>query len=94
MRELHLLAPPPWSDYDLLDTGDGAKLERFGPYTLVRPESQALWPRGLPEREWQRADAVFEKSRGGDEGPGSGASAAPCPTSGRCAMTACGSGCA
>ncbi len=70
MQELHLLAPPAWSEYDLLDTGDGAKLERFGPYTLVRPESQALWPRGLPEREWQRADAVFEKSRGGDEGPG------------------------
>lgn len=70
MQELHLLAPPEWSDYELLDTGDGAKLERFGPYTLVRPETQALWPRGLPEREWQRADAVFEKSRGGDEGPG------------------------
>lgn len=70
MYELDLLAPPPWDDYELIDTGDGAKLERFGPYRLVRPETQALWPRGLPESEWQSADAIFEKQRGGDEGPG------------------------
>jgi 23S rRNA (cytosine1962-C5)-methyltransferase len=67
---LRLLAPPPWSDYELLDSGGGAKLERFGPYTLVRPETQAIWAPRLPEREWQRADATFEKSRGGDDGPG------------------------
>lgn len=71
MPELHLLVPPPWSDYELLDSGNGAKLERFGPYTLVRPETQAIWKPNLPEREWQRADATFEKSRGGDDGPGS-----------------------
>lgn len=71
MPELQLLAPPRWSDYDLLDSGNGAKLERFGPYTLVRPETQAIWRPHLPEREWQQADAMFEKSRGGDDGPGS-----------------------
>lgn len=70
MPELHLLAPPPWSDYELLDSGHGAKLERFGPYTLVRPETQAIWTPNLPEREWQRADATFEKTKGGDDGPG------------------------
>jgi 23S rRNA (cytosine1962-C5)-methyltransferase len=70
MPELHLLAPPDWSDYELLDSGNGAKLERFGPYTLVRPETQAIWTPNLPEREWQRADATFEKSKGGDDGPG------------------------
>lgn len=70
MPELHLLAPPPWSDYELLDSGNGAKLERFGLYTLVRPETQAIWTPSLPEREWQRADATFEKSKGGDDGPG------------------------
>lgn len=67
---LYLLEPARWSDYELLDTGNGAKLERFGPYTLVRPESQAIWRPSLLERDWQRADAVFEKSKGGDEGPG------------------------
>lgn len=76
---LHLLAPPPWVDYALLDSGAGAKLERFGPYTLVRPETQAIWPRRLPEREWQRADAAFEKSRGGDDGPGQWHTRRPLP---------------
>lgn len=79
MSELHLLAPPPWSDYALLDSGNGAKLERFGPYTLVRPETQAIWPPSLPEREWQRADATFEKTRGGDEGPGQWQTPRPLP---------------
>ena len=72
MPELHLLAPPPWSDYELLDSGGGAKLELFGPYTLVRPETQAIWPQTLPEREWRQADARFEKTKGGDDGPGQG----------------------
>lgn len=70
MPELKLLAPPAWSDYELLDSGNGLKLERFGPYTLVRPETQAIWAPSRSERDWQRADATFEKSRGGDDGPG------------------------
>ncbi len=70
MPALHLLAPPAWDDYELLDSGNGAKFERFGAYSLVRPETQAIWPPSLPEREWQRADATFEKTRGGDDGPG------------------------
>lgn len=65
-----MLAPPPWDDYELIDSGNGAKLERFGSYTLVRPETQAIWPPNLSEREWQRADASFEKTRGGEEGAG------------------------
>ena len=32
-----------WSDYALLDSGDGRKLERYGPYSVVRPEPPALW---------------------------------------------------
>ena len=38
-------------DYELLDSGDGRKLERFGDYTLARPCSQALWPPSLPAAE-------------------------------------------
>jgi len=56
---IHLLVADGWEDYELLDCGAGAKLERFGPYRFVRPESGAIWPRGLPEREWAAADAVF-----------------------------------
>jgi 23S rRNA (cytosine1962-C5)-methyltransferase len=66
MAELNLLAPPPWDDYELIDSGNGAKFERFGQYTLVRPETQAIWSPNLSEREWQRADATFEKLRGED----------------------------
>jgi len=47
-----------WSDYALLDSGDGLKLERFGKYVFVRPESQAMWKCAL-QNEWKQADAVF-----------------------------------
>lgn len=46
-------------DYALLDSGDGEKLERYGPYRIIRPEGQAIWRRALPERDWASADAVF-----------------------------------
>ncbi len=57
-----------WRDYELLDTGEGAKLERFGPYRLVRPEVQAMWRRSLPPSDWQHADAIFRPS--GEESGG------------------------
>jgi 23S rRNA (cytosine1962-C5)-methyltransferase len=65
-----LLAPPAWDDYELIDTGDGRKLERFGPYRLVRPESQAIWRPALPARIWQAANATYERSGGGEQGAG------------------------
>jgi 23S rRNA (cytosine1962-C5)-methyltransferase len=77
--EIQVLTPPPWADYELIDSGNGAKLERFGPYTLVRPETQAIWPPTLPSSVWQQADATFEKSRGGDESPGSWLQRRPLP---------------
>jgi 23S rRNA (cytosine1962-C5)-methyltransferase len=43
----------------LLDSGDGLKLERFGKFVFVRPESQAMWKRSL-EVEWKQAHAVFQ----------------------------------
>jgi 23S rRNA (cytosine1962-C5)-methyltransferase len=48
-----------WKDYALLDSGDGLKLERFGKYNFMRPESQAMWKRSLKESEWKNVDAVF-----------------------------------
>lgn len=46
-------------DYELLDSGDGQKLERFGSRVLSRPDTQALWNKKLSEVEWQKADASF-----------------------------------
>jgi 23S rRNA (cytosine1962-C5)-methyltransferase len=55
-----------WRAYDLLDSGRGRKLERFGPVTLVRPEAQAAWSPALPRADWNAAHAVFEPA--GHEG--------------------------
>lgn len=51
------------SDYQLLDSGKGRKLERFGPLTLARPCPQALWPPSLPDEHWARADASFQRDK-------------------------------
>jgi 23S rRNA (cytosine1962-C5)-methyltransferase len=54
---------PQWSAYELLDSGFGEKLERFGDYILIRPEPQALWPRAWDEQKWYTtAHARFEQS--------------------------------
>jgi 23S rRNA (cytosine1962-C5)-methyltransferase len=51
-----------WSDYALIDSGDGRKLERYGPFTVVRPEPQCFWKPRLDAAAWDAADAVFEPS--------------------------------
>lgn len=43
-----------WKDYELLDSGNGEKLERFGAYVLARPEPKALWDKSMSQREWDR----------------------------------------
>ncbi|MEK7126317.1 MAG: class I SAM-dependent methyltransferase [Patescibacteria group bacterium] len=48
-----------WNDYELLDSGDNMKLERFGEIIVARPETQALWRKLRPEL-WNSAHAVFE----------------------------------
>src|SRR5580692_9967067 len=50
---------PAWTDYELLDSGSGRKLERFGEITLVRPEPQAKWSPSLPQESWDAAHATF-----------------------------------
>lgn len=54
---------PDWSDYELLDSGDGKRLERFGKYILARPDPQVIWAPGLDPAEWEKADAVFDKEK-------------------------------
>ena len=55
----HISLTDDWQDYALLDSGDGLKLERFGPYSFVRPEPQALWPKRLDEKIWAKAAGRF-----------------------------------
>ncbi|MEX0405603.1 class I SAM-dependent rRNA methyltransferase [Aquibium sp. LZ166] len=54
-----ILEVTPNEDYALLDSGSGEKLERYGPYRIVRPEGQAIWARALPEADWNDVDAIF-----------------------------------
>ncbi|MCR4329248.1 MAG: class I SAM-dependent methyltransferase [Candidatus Roizmanbacteria bacterium] len=56
-----------WSDYELLDSGDGKKLERFGAFRFVRPESQALWQPKLSRAEWEKADGVFQETQNNEQ---------------------------
>ncbi len=51
-------------DYELIDSGDGRKLERFGKYVLARPCSQALWRPTLSAARWAQADAAFDRLDG------------------------------
>lgn len=60
-----LLLADDWQDYELLDSGEGHKLERFGPYKFMRPDSQAYWKPNKPLDEW-KYDAIFA-GRDGDE---------------------------
>jgi 23S rRNA (cytosine1962-C5)-methyltransferase len=66
-----------WADYGLVDSGDGRKLERCGPYTLVRPEPQCLWRPRLDAVVWDAADAVFDPSDEDEAGRWRFARAAP-----------------
>ena len=59
---------PAFGDYELIDTGDFEKLERFGRYVTRRPEPQAIWRRTLSEEEWRRAaDASFLRDTRSEE---------------------------
>ena len=56
-----------WKDYEVLDTGDGEKLERWNDIVLRRPDPQAIWPKQKPEM-WDKADAYYHRStKGGGE---------------------------
>lgn len=57
-----------WKDYEVLDTGNGEKLERWGEYLLVRPDPQVIWdiPRKAPG--WKKKNGHYHRSsKGGGE---------------------------
>lgn len=59
---------PEWTEYELEDSGGGKKLERFGEFTLIRPEPQAKWAPTLPAQRWKAAGGEFLKARSGQRG--------------------------
>jgi 23S rRNA (cytosine1962-C5)-methyltransferase len=69
---MEILTSTDWTEYELIDTGNREKLERFGKYILIRPEPQAVWQKSLPESEWEKISharyvRVKGKKTAGDE---------------------------
>ena len=61
---LKLQYPESWKDYELIDSGEFEKLERFGKYILIRPEPQALWKKVLDADQWKKlAHARFVREQ-------------------------------
>ena len=54
-----------WKDYELIDTSDGERLERWGEYILVRPDPQIIWRGVAKSPMWKRADGVYRRSAKG-----------------------------
>jgi 23S rRNA (cytosine1962-C5)-methyltransferase len=65
---MKLLSPANWKDYELIDSGEFEKLERFGNYILTRPEPQAVWSKSLSAGEWDKlSHAFFRKEKNDPE---------------------------
>ncbi len=54
-----------WKDYELIDTSDGEKLERWGNFTLIRPDPQVIWHGEAKHPLWKKADASYRRSNTG-----------------------------
>ena len=54
-----------WTDYEVIDTSEGEKLERWGKYSLIRPDPQVIWKTEKKHPLWKRADASYKRSRSG-----------------------------
>lgn len=59
--ETRTLITEPQGGYELVDSGAGEKLERYGAYLVSRPDPQALWPKSLSRRGWEKADAAYAR---------------------------------
>ena len=62
MNDLLILITKPARDYELLDSGEGEKLERFGNVLLSRPDPQALWRKSLGNGEWAKSAGHFKRT--------------------------------
>lgn len=64
MNTLTLLKPTDWTEYELLDSGHGERLERYAGVIIRRPDPQVIWSPNLAPEEWRQADATFTKTYG------------------------------
>ena len=56
-----------WKDYEVLDTSNGEKLERWGDFTLVRPDPQVIWDTPKTLKGWTKMNGHYHRSnKGGD----------------------------
>lgn len=69
-----------WRDYEVLDTSDGEKLERWGRYILVRPDPQVIWRSPRRDARWRHHDARYARS---STGGGKADGTITCPDRGR-----------
>lgn len=60
-----MLVAKDWKDYELIDTGNGEKLERWGKYILRRPDPQVIWPAVNKPGLWNTANAHYHRSSSG-----------------------------
>lgn len=56
---------PDWTEYSVIATGDGEKLEKWGELTLLRPDPQIIWRAQKPLRSFDGIDAIYERSASG-----------------------------
>jgi len=54
-----------WKDYEVIDTADGEKLERWGDYILVRPDPQVIWNSAKEDRRWRKMNGHYHRSKAG-----------------------------
>jgi 23S rRNA (cytosine1962-C5)-methyltransferase len=54
-----------WKDYEIIDTSEGEKLERWGKYILLRPDPQVIWNTKKSAPEWKRLNAHYHRSKSG-----------------------------
>lgn len=62
MTSIPILIPDSWTDYELLDSGDGMKLERFNVYVVARPDPRAVWKPQKSSSVWNTAHAQYIRS--------------------------------
>ena len=75
---LQTLVGDPWADYGLIDSGNGRKLERYGRFRFIRPETQALWAPASPD--WRAAGEFIPAAD--EDGGGRWQYAEPVPADG------------
>ena len=61
MTNTNIFCPEGWKDYELIDSGEGKKLERWGQFITIRPDPRAIWKRSNI-KIWAEADGIFEEN--------------------------------